>query len=110
MVTAGPVRRWAAQAGDAEAFSELVEPYRAELLAHCYRLLAPSRTPKTWCRRPAWAGRAGGLAGPYFRAWLYKIATICAWTPWMRGAGADLNKRRDLPAVGVAKAIRRHRR
>ena len=29
-----------ARAGDNEAFEELVAPYRAQLHAHCYRLLA----------------------------------------------------------------------
>ena len=28
-----------AQAGDQDAFRELVEPYRAELHVHCYRIL-----------------------------------------------------------------------
>src|SRR5258708_18932942 len=32
-----------AQAGDGEAFRELIDPYRRELQAHCYRILASAQ-------------------------------------------------------------------
>jgi RNA polymerase sigma-70 factor, ECF subfamily len=71
----------AAWAGDRQAFSDLAEPYRAELLVHCYRLLgamldAEDMVQETFLR--AWNRLETFSGGPYFRAWLYKIATnIC---------------------------------
>ncbi len=68
----------AAQAGDQQAFSDLVEPYRPELLVHCYRVLgslqdAEDMVQETFLR--AWKRLDSFNGGPYFRAWLYKIAT-----------------------------------
>lgn len=76
-----PDRLAAAKAGDRQAFSDLAEPYRAELLAHCYRLLgaaddAEDMVQETFLR--AWNRLESFSGGPYFRAWLYKIATnVC---------------------------------
>src|SRR5260221_5709871 len=70
-----------ARPGDQQAFSDLVEPYRAELLVHCYRLLgsvqdAEDMVQETFLR--AWNRLDTFTGGHYFRAWLYKIATnVC---------------------------------
>jgi RNA polymerase sigma-70 factor (ECF subfamily) len=67
-----------AQAGDHEAFSHLTEPYRRELLVHCYRMLgslqdAEDLVQETLLR--AWRRLHTFERHVSFRAWLYKIAT-----------------------------------
>jgi RNA polymerase sigma-70 factor (ECF subfamily) len=73
----------AAQAGDERAFAALVAPHRADLLAHCRRLLGSSHDAedalqetllRAWRALPGFEGRAP------FRVWLYRIATNCAMT------------------------------
>ncbi len=68
----------AARSGDGESFKSLADPYRNELLTHCYRMLgsledAEDQLQETylraWRRLETYEGRAS------FRAWLYKIAT-----------------------------------
>jgi RNA polymerase sigma-70 factor, ECF subfamily len=68
----------AARAGDQEAFAQLIEPYRKQLLVHCYRILGSfddaedmlqETLVRVWKRLDSFEGRSS------LRAWLYKIAT-----------------------------------
>src|ERR1700756_505427 len=66
-----------AQAGDGEAFRELIDPHRRELQAHCYRILGSVQDAEDVLQEAllaAWRS-IGRLAGQSPRAWLYRIAT-----------------------------------
>src|SRR6185436_14235587 len=68
----------AARAGDQEAFAQLIEPYRKQLMVHCYRILGSFEDAedmlqetlvRIWKRLDTFEGRSS------LRAWFYKIAT-----------------------------------
>jgi RNA polymerase sigma-70 factor (ECF subfamily) len=91
----------AARSGDHEAFSALVEPYRRELLLHCYRLVgslesAEDLVQDTFLR--AWQHLERFEGGALFRAWLYKIATNACLDVLARQARRILPPMRYTPA------------
>jgi DNA-directed RNA polymerase specialized sigma24 family protein len=85
-----------AQERDADAFRALVEAHRAELHAHCYRMLGSYHDAedalqdallRAWQALPGFEGRSS------LRAWLYKIAT---------NAALDVAKRRSQRELPVS--------
>jgi RNA polymerase sigma-70 factor (TIGR02960 family) len=67
-----------AQAGDGQAFRELVEPYQRELEVHCYRILGSAQDAQDAMQETllaAWRGLGGFEQRSSLRTWLYRIAT-----------------------------------
>ena len=63
-----------ARAGDGEAFRELTDPYRHELLLHCYRILGSVQDAEDMLQETllaAWRGLDGFGERASMRTWLY---------------------------------------
>ena len=67
-----------ARSGDEDAFRDLIDPYRAELQLHCYRILGSLQDAEDQLQETllaAWRGLEKFEERTSVRSWLYRIAT-----------------------------------
>ncbi len=108
----------AAQQGDEDAYRQLMAPHRAELHAHCYRMLgstadAEDALQETLLR--AWRGLDRFQGRSSVRSWLYRIATNACLRliesrptrvlPTDYGPAADPQQDPGDPGVPVTEAV-----
>jgi RNA polymerase sigma-70 factor, ECF subfamily len=68
----------AAKRGDEDAFARVVDPYRRELHAHCYRMLGSTHDAEDALQDAmldAWRGLASFEGRSSLRSWLYTVTT-----------------------------------
>ena len=90
-----------AQAGDGDAFRELIEPYRRELQVHCYRMLGSFQDAEDALQDTllsAWQSFGGFEGRASMRTWLYRIATNRCLNA-RRSASRRPAKEWDVPGV-----------
>ena len=90
-----------AQAGDDDAFRELIEPYRRELQVHCYRLLGSFQDAEDALQDTllsAWQNFGGFEQRASLRTWFYRIATNRCLNA-RRSASRRPAKEWDVPGV-----------
>lgn len=92
-----------ARNGDERAYETLIEGHRAELHAHCYRMLASVHDADDAVQEAlirAWRGLAGFESRSSVRTWLFRIATNSSFDLLKK------RKRRELPInVGYPAAV-----
>jgi RNA polymerase sigma-70 factor (TIGR02960 family) len=91
------------RAGDAGAFGELVEPFRRELMVHCYRFLGSMHDAEDALQETlldAWRGLGAFEGRSSVRTWLYRVATNRC-LKILRSAGR--RPRMAIPGAGSAR-------
>jgi RNA polymerase sigma-70 factor, ECF subfamily len=94
----------AARRGDEGAYGRLVEPHRAELHAHCYRMLGSLHDAEDALQEAllrAWRGLGRFEGRSSARTWLYRIATNSCLDLAARRARARALPIERAPAAGA---------